>query len=212
MNFIYKINSYLFKRDKSNESAFTLIEILVVFALISLITLFVIPSIGSSLKLSINSSCREIASIVKDTYSAAMVTGQVHRFVFDLKENKFWVESGPESLLLHTAKSLELEESRKRFKMEKEKEEPEKFSLEKTITRSELSLPRGVKFTDVLTEENEKPVFEGKAYTHFFPNGITEQTIVHLEDSSEHKFSLIIFPLMGNVQLVQHYVEREEIQ
>ena len=48
------------------------------------------------------------------------------------------------------------------------------------------------------------------AYTHFFPHGLTEQTIIHLTDTSGHKASLIISPLIGNTDVYDRYISLEE--
>jgi hypothetical protein len=120
------------------------------------------------------------------------------------------VESGPTTLLLDTAESRELEERRRRFSKD-EAPPPSPFALDKTVTRSKITLPRGVEFEDVITQQTEEPIIEGTAYTHFFPHGFTEQTIVHLKDKENHHYSLVISPLVGRTDLYQHYVTAKEI-
>jgi hypothetical protein len=83
--------------------------------------------------------------------------------------------------------------------------------MDKTITRKKMDLPRGVTFEDVLTEQSKDPIKEGTAYTHFFPQGMTEQTIVHLVDSSNHHVSLVIAPLVGKSDVYDRYVTSEEV-
>jgi prepilin-type N-terminal cleavage/methylation domain-containing protein len=193
-----------------SSRGFTLIELLVVVALIGLISIFALPSVTNFFKLSLNSTTREMASLVKEAYNSTVMTGKVHRLVYDLKENQFWVESGPGTILLDTNESREAEKRRKRFAQTNEQPEPTAFALERSVTRKKLSLPRGVTFEDVLTEQSPEPITEGAAYTHFFPHGITEQTLIHLKDSSGHHISLIISPLIGRTRLVERYIKPEE--
>ncbi|MCM2278699.1 MAG: prepilin-type N-terminal cleavage/methylation domain-containing protein [Oligoflexia bacterium] len=198
---------------RRGERGFSLIELIVVIALMSLISLFALPTVTSYLQVSLKSATRELASLIKETYNSSLVTGKVHRLVYDLKTSEYWVESGPPSLLLDTQESLEKEEQRKRLSTNREDEAPKAspFSLEKSITRKKLALPSGVSFEDIGTEQNKEPISQGKAYTHFFPHGITEQTIIHLTDQSKHRVTLVITPLIGRTDLYERYVTASEI-
>lgn len=189
---------------------FTLIEILVVIALAAIITAFVIPSVSSYFQVSINSATREIGTTVKEAYNSTVLTGRVYRITYDLKENQYWVESGPPNVLLDTAATLKKAEEDSMHHTDEDKPKPDSFSMDRTITRSKVSLPRGVTFEDVITQQSPTPIKNGLAYTHFFPHGITEQTIIHLKDSSTHHASLVISPLVGNTDVYDRYISLEE--
>ncbi|MBC7692456.1 MAG: prepilin-type N-terminal cleavage/methylation domain-containing protein [Methylotenera sp.] len=197
-------------RLHASDQGFTLIEMLVVIALIGLIGLFAIPSISGVFKLSLGTATREMASVIKETYNSTAMTKKVHRLVYDFKAGQYWVESGPESLLLDTADTRQKEERRRRFTKPNEKEEPSAFTLDKSVTRKKLTLPRGVEFEDVVTEQTKEPLTEGKGYTHFFPHGIIEQTVIHLKDNANHHVTLVIQPLVGRTHLIERYVKAEE--
>ncbi len=196
---------------RAATKGFTLIELLVVVALIGLVSLFALPSVGNFFKLSLNTTTRELASLVKETYNSTAMTGKVHRLAYDINEGTYWVESGPNTVLLDTTDSHEKEERRKRFSKTSEQAPPSEFSLEKSITRKKLTLPRGVAFEDVITEQSKDPITRGLVYTHFFPHGLTEQTIIHIKDNSGHQITLAIAPLIGRTQLFERYVKREEV-
>lgn len=195
------------------NNGFTLIELLVVVALISVIAFIALPKVTSVLKLSLNSASRNLASHLKEAYNAAVMTGKVYRVAYDLKEHSYWVESGPNTILLHTAETKEKEERRKRFasKSDQVKDESAEFRIEKTITRKKLSLPRGVEFEDVITEQNKEPQTAGTVYTHIFPHGITEQTVIHLKDTSDHHVTLVISPIAGRIQMHLRYMKEDEL-
>ncbi len=195
-----------FPQTTSTKSrGFSLIELMVVVAIIGLFTAVALPKLTSFFRVSLESATRDLASIIKETYNATMVTGKVHRLVFDLTKNEYWVESSPNAFLLNTSESREKIERRKRRDRHYE-EAPSGFNLERLITRKKKSLPMGVSIEDIVTQQGDEPVTTGTAYSHFFPYGITERTIVHLKDQSEHQFSLVIAPTIGSTDLYMRYV------
>ncbi len=200
------------------SDGFTLIELLVVVFLIGLIFLFALPKVSSIFRLSLDSSSREMASVIREAYNATMVTGRVHRIVWDMGEQKYWVESGGTSLLLDTAESLEKQEARKRRTIRKAGEEEQEslppgqlpFTLNRLVTRSKKALPRGVEFEDIITQKSDEPITGGVAYTHFFPHGLVEQTLIHLKDNSEHHQTLLIWPVLGRTRVEKRYLGLKE--
>ncbi|OFZ77569.1 MAG: hypothetical protein A3K03_13380 [Bdellovibrionales bacterium RIFOXYD1_FULL_44_7] len=199
-------------RPIKSTNGFTLIELLVVVALIALITVFAVPSVSSYFKVSLNSAARELAGVIKEAYNATALTGKVNRLVYDFKSNSFWVESAlTDDILLDTKESREKEERRSRFSKKNEEEKPaSSFVKNRTVTRKEMRLPRGVTFEDIVSEQNPEPITEGTAYTHFFPHGLTEQTTIHLKDTSDHHVTLIISPLIGRTRVIDRYVKDDE--
>ncbi len=197
-------------RTSTRSNGFSLIEMLIVIALMAVIALVAAPSISSVLRVSLNSATRELASVIKEAYNSAVVTGKVHRVVYDLRKQQYWVERGPATLLLDTTESKEREERRKRFAKPDDKPPPSVFALDKTVTRSKKDLPRGVTYEDILTQQYPEPVTEGVVYTHIFPHGLAEQTIIHLTDVGKKRISLVITPLVGKTDLYEGYITAEE--
>ena len=83
------------RRLEQGEEGFSLIELLVVVALMALIGTMAIPSISNVFKISLGSTTRDLATTIRYAYNAAMMTKKVHRLVYDLKANRYWVEVGP---------------------------------------------------------------------------------------------------------------------
>lgn len=205
----------IIQQKKANEAGFTLVELLVVVALMALIGTMAIPSISSVFKLSLGSTTRDIATTVRHAYNAALMTKKVHRLVYDLKEHRYWVEVGPQQLLMDTEESRARSARAKKFGSKQEAAEGKDenaptFSLASYVTRKKNDLPRGVELEDVTTEQTKDPITEGLAYTHFFPHGIIEQTVIHLKDTSNHKATLVIAPIVGRTKVIERYVPSAE--
>ncbi|MEK7690917.1 MAG: prepilin-type N-terminal cleavage/methylation domain-containing protein, partial [Bdellovibrionota bacterium] len=142
--------------DRKDANGFSLIEVMVVVAIIALISAVALPSIRNFFKVSINSATREIGAILKQAYNATVISGRVHRIAYDLEKHEFWVEAGPASVLLHTEKTFEEERHRKKFASTEDNEQAEAearagFSQAISVTPKKKVLPRGVRFLDVRT-------------------------------------------------------------
>ncbi|MGK5085128.1 hypothetical protein WDW37_17715 [Bdellovibrionota bacterium FG-1] len=179
-------------------------------AIIALLSAMAIPGISSYFQVSLNTTSREIAGTIKETYNATVTTGRVYRLVFDLKEGNYWVESGPPNVLLDTKESKEKEERKKRMTLDSDKKEESPFQMDKTVTRKKHPLPTGVSFEDVITQQSFEPITDGLAYAHFFPHGIIEQTLIHLKDESKHHMTLVISPVIGKTELYERYINSQE--
>jgi prepilin-type N-terminal cleavage/methylation domain-containing protein len=190
-------------------SGFSLIELLVVVGLIAVVSMLAIPSISSYFGVSMNSAAREIATTMKETYNATMLTGRVHRVAFDLKEHVYWAEIGPTTMLLETKESKEKDERRRKFSRD-EGPKDSGFSLDTSVTRKKRPLPRGVQFEDIATHQSDELVTDGTAYSHIFPNGLTERVVIHLRDSSKHRITLVTSALIGRTDMYERYVSATE--
>ncbi len=85
------------------------------------------------------------------------------------------------------------------------------FQLEVTITRKKKTLPRGITYEEVVTERKKTTLSEEVAYTHFFPHGMIEQTLIYLKNQSQHMVTLEL-PAVGGVSILHDgYVNANEI-
>ncbi len=202
-----------FGMKNRNDTGFTLVELLVVVALMAAIGTMAIPSLSSVFKLSLGSTTRELATTVRHAYNAALMTKKVHRLVFDLKERQYWVEVGPNQLLMETEESRAKAERLRKFSSKDAQEKKDNgptFSLASYVTRKKNTLARGVEIEDVTTEQSKDPITSGLAFTHFFPHGIIEQTVIHLKDTSNHQATLVIAPIVGRTKVIERFVPTKE--
>ena len=150
--------------------------------------------------------------MIKDASNQAQITGKVHRIAYDLKNQQYWVESTSENTLLKSDESIkkEKEQSRSLFFKEDDTKKNGGFRQENLLTKKKRTLAVGVTFTDVYTEQSEDPIKDGMAYTHIFPQGMSEKSLVHLEDTSNNKITLEVSNLLGRCSVEGSYIDAKE--
>jgi len=191
-----------------NKAGMTLIEVLIVVAMIGLLFTLAVPTVSNIFGLSQKSAIRDLATKAREAFHSTVISGSIHRIVYDITNSQFWVERGPQKVLLDSDESREKDEQNRSF-FDEEKED-NSFSMAKRITSKKISLPSGVIFQDIITQQNIDPVTEGVVYTHFFPHGIIEQTLIHILDSNGRVASLVIEPIAGYTRLYQKLITKEE--
>ena len=196
-----------------NERGFSLIELLIVVAILGLVGMIAIPSISNTFRFSVQSSAREIATLIKDASNSAQISGRVHRLVYDLKNEQYWVESSTENTLLKSDESREKEKETHSFFSKKDENEDKTggFHQENSLTKKKRTLAVGVKFKDVFTEQSNEPITDGLAYTHIFPQGMSEKTLVHLVDTGKNEVSLVVSNLLGRCYVEGRSIEAKEV-
>jgi general secretion pathway protein H len=65
-------------------------------------------------------------------------------------------------------------------------------------------------FVIAYTPHEPLPREEGKAYIYFFPNGVTEHSIIQVSDGDERVYSLEVHPLSGRAVIHNEPIEPEE--
>ena len=76
----------------SHQAAFTLIEIIIVIALIAGAYTLVVPNLNLQTDTVINNSLGRLTSDVRSAYDLTVLSGKPHRMVFELRSGKYWLE------------------------------------------------------------------------------------------------------------------------
>jgi prepilin-type N-terminal cleavage/methylation domain-containing protein len=91
MNTKKYINIHNFK----NSNGFTLLEIILVLALISAIASVILPNLRVTIDSQMSVSITNLSSQIRSAYDNAIFTGRMQRMVFDVRHGEFWTEQAP---------------------------------------------------------------------------------------------------------------------
>lgn len=89
---------------------------------------------------------------------------------------------------------------------EDEEEDPNKTTGFKEAAKA-IEIDDDVRILSVWTEGMEKPADSGDAYVYFFPNGYTQDAIIHLQDEGHRVLSVRVAPLTGRATIYEGYLE-----
>jgi prepilin-type N-terminal cleavage/methylation domain-containing protein len=194
---------------------FTLIEIMMVMAVVALIMGFILPQMGIISSYNLKSAAQTIAGMIRVSYDRAAIKNRQYRLVFDFEENTVWSEYLlPEETTVSEAEDTEKEE------VSEEKEDAEKKNQEESesqvvalgtyeIEDSELlerySLPSGVKLAGLESTHNATEVKSGQDFIVFLPNGFAEKSHIHLAGAGDTVFTLEVNPVTGNTKVHDEY-------
>lgn len=193
-------------RNVSGKRGFTLIEIMIVLAIIAMIVSLGLPAIERVTYQRINSTTRKFVGMVRTIRNDAILLNNIYRLVIDLEKNTYWVESQRELKMLSEEDSLPQDKKKKLKKGEEPP--PSNFIMVEKYSKEPTPLPTGVVIPGVL-KERDGLRNQGLAYIHFFPNGFNEAAIVYLtkERSKEVMYSVLIKSSLGQVEVFRERLE-----
>lgn len=207
----------------------TLLEIMVVIAILAAVMAIAVPTIGGVMHLQQSGAAEELALTFKYLRDEAALRRVSFRVAFNLDAGTYKVEVGdPAATIFSSAEDREryeeeLQSKLKRF-TKRELEEGAASELEEQMGRyeglsdpaldSEVELPNGSFFAWVYTPQYaepqepsdpapEDPEEQKVVYSYIFPNGTTEYTLVRIADvdDPEEGFTLEVEPLSGRVRI-----------
>lgn len=216
--------------NRKRRNGFTLLEIVVSIAVVSLILGVVISRMDTMLEWDMKKASNKLASTMRYLYNKAASEGLYIRLVLDIDENVYWVEATADPFVI-TAGEEEARPSAQESEASEEgvaegsevegfEEEGESYGLKPrepifTPVESHLlkptKLPGSVFFKDVYVEHQRMGVDSGKESIYFFPNGYVEHAVINLRnDDDDVNYSLETNPVSGRVNIEDRYRTREE--
>ncbi len=209
------------------RSGFTLLEIVVTMAVLSLILGVVVSRMDSMLEWDMKKASNKLASTIRYLYNKAATEGLYIKLVIDFEENVYWVEATSDPFLI-SAGEEEAGLGKKGNKAAEgeaaeggeELAEGEPYAIKPTepvFTKVEeyllkpTKLPGTIRFKDVQVEHDRSTIDGGKAEIYFFPNGMMEHAVINLSDEDDEvNYSLETNPVSGRVNIEDRYRTREE--
>lgn len=195
----------------------TLIEILITLTLIAGLLGVFVSAMGGSAYEAMRGEAARLMGTIRYVYYQAAAKSQYSRIVFDLSEQKYFVETSEEPFYIpreDDETEAMIAKNREKNKGDVEgSEEGGEGTTEATTLAGEFAEDESeqleifeidpvIKIADVFIGHQKEPVAEGKAYLYFFPKGQTEFAVIHFSDEEESEFiTLIVNPLTGRVEI-----------
>ena len=165
-----------------DSKGYTFIELTVVVVLIGLMLAVTVPRFRYALLTDdLKTAARKLVGIIKAVRSEAIREQQSLILQFDLESNRFWLES------------------------EGMNEEERLVSQEKAF-----ALPDGVRFRDVWLKGEGKKM-GGETAIRFHKKGYVQPAVIHLSSEDGRDFTLVLSPFLGRVQILEKYVDFEDV-
>tara|TARA_Y100001934_G_C12287949_1_gene743287 strand:- start:724 stop:1416 length:693 start_codon:yes stop_codon:yes gene_type:complete len=74
-------------------------------------------------------------------------------------------------------------------------------------TEDVFVVPSGVTLMDIWTQNMQQPLAEGEASLYFFPNGFTQDALIHIQNESGQVFTVKVYALTGRTRVYAEYIE-----
>jgi prepilin-type N-terminal cleavage/methylation domain-containing protein len=164
-----------------NNHAFTLIELIVVIAMISIVLAFAIPRLDASF---FSDNERKISTWillnVKALKEKSVREQTLYVLNVDLDNNQMWSSSGPVTEDIEASDVIPAE--------------------------NKYQIPSGYRLVDV-EFLNEDKITRGIAEIHFYRKGYSDKALIHIEDDDNAQYSYLLEPFLPHVKIIEEYVE-----
>jgi prepilin-type N-terminal cleavage/methylation domain-containing protein len=191
----------------SSQSGMTLIEIMMVIALIGMLISVGLPKFDQLTRANVRTSVRRLGALVKYCYDQAVLSGKLHRIHVDLggsyfdessnkveKEQRWTLEMAEGDALPEEQIKAELVEDVQALEKQKEKdkEKNEKKTADAFIPAQDAKkhyLPKGIKIVSVKSWRlgENKEVTKGDIGIYCFPNGFIDEATITLQEFNKPK-------------------------
>lgn len=190
---------------RRSERGFTLIELVVVVAVVAVITGAVVTGVGSLRGASVQAEAGKIAVAVRYLYNLSVISGKNQRLVIDLDNQTYWGEAqdsaDPCDSFLLPGSDDEEEGS------DGDVTRNAGFAASESQLLQRVTLDKGIRFAKVHTTHQDQPQQKGQAYVYFFPSGTAENAVIQLEGDEDDFMTVEVFALQGNAKVHTGEVE-----
>ena len=195
-----------------NNKGFTLIEILIVIVLVALLSAVAIPTFSRIFTVTIEEFNSEFSGILREARDRALLRGSVVRVQINIDDQWYSVAEGPNSLLLPSEAELEKKSRDSKPADDKEKKSDPFRPLKEIISSKDgtKKIPSGLKISEIISPRFKRPSTEGLVDIYFFPHGVSEPIIFHVEDQEKNQSSITLNPITGKTKLEKGFKDANE--
>jgi prepilin-type N-terminal cleavage/methylation domain-containing protein len=162
------------------QGGFTLIEIGVVLLVLGIVLGIVVPRFRDNSHAELVAASRKLALTFRFLRHEAILNGRTYRLNYDIDQQRYWVTSADE---IDGGGTFEREEG---------------------LLARDIAFTPPIGISDVVLPLVAGKLQEGFAYTHFYPDGYVDLTVVHLDNGRE-AYTLRVDPLTGRVHVSPGY-------
>lgn len=166
----------------SRSSGFTLLELALVLFIIGLLVTVLVPRLGGLNRARLETSAQRIAALVRYLNGEAAFSGRVYRIRYDLDQHRYAVQVLTPST------------------------ETKTFVADESPLARPVQLPTSITFADIRVPSVGR-VSTGHVFTHFYPQGYTDPTVIHLRDQQLRVMTVIVPPITGEATVYEGYVD-----
>lgn len=125
-------------RVRRGQAAFTLLEVMIVLALVALTAGSMVVGLRSWTKSELRGSVVKVAGAIRYLFDRASTTGKMHRLVLDFETKKFWAEVSNDKFFIATERETDESRAREAADIAAELEEKKRDEEEK-VNRMQAS-------------------------------------------------------------------------
>ncbi|MBI4702133.1 MAG: prepilin-type N-terminal cleavage/methylation domain-containing protein [Deltaproteobacteria bacterium] len=202
----------------------TLIEILVVVALVGLLSGALVLGQGALGRARLKSSTAMVAGAIRAAYNHASATSRPTRLVFDFDQRSVALEQSEQRMLLRQGERTggaaatteaernaveaaeEILQGPREARPEFRSVAAEGFTAEEG--GSSKTLASGIRFRQVEVAHEDEPVRSERVYLYFWPGGQTERAAIQIQrgeaeaPAESEVLTVLVAPLTGKVQVL----------
>ena len=167
-----------------DAGGFTLIELGLVLLIIGVVLALTIPRFRDQSQAELIAQTRKLATVFRFLQQEAILNGRTYRLNFDLDQQRYFITSADAS------------------------DEVGSFERESGgMMAREVVLPNSVQISDVNVPDIGGKLFEGVAFTHFYPDGYVDPTVIHLDNGQEAFTLYVADGVSGRAYVASGYLD-----
>lgn len=198
--------------NNSSSSGFTLLEVLIVMAILGILVAFGLPKFKNP-KDNIKAVVTKMSTLTREIRHQARMKRRTYRLVIKMgganssERDAYWVESAEANTLIPSKETLE-----SLNKKSDEEKPPAAFQKVESLVKGERELPAKLFFGSVETNSSDQPVTQGEAYVYFTQEGLVEKSMIQITNRDKLTWTVIINPLTGYVDIVEKPMRLKDLQ